>query len=172
MAGWVLPHSSSTSTTHHCYRNKIAHHGRGFWSMRLFVPTFLPRARLAPKLANVKSSIHGPSAPFAPLPLSRHISTMVYKGACYCKAVKYEIDIASPDEARTSLCHCKNCKVDSPMVLSLALRFCWDIVHVLSQRTIIKFRCYAMNTTDSTSGRDSLGLVSWPNVRRQSTPTS
>ncbi|KAL8756480.1 MAG: hypothetical protein Q9184_004488 [Pyrenodesmia sp. 2 TL-2023] len=35
---------------------------------------------------------------------------MVYKGACYCKAVKYEIDIASPDEARTSLCHCKNCK--------------------------------------------------------------
>ncbi|KAI4139960.1 MAG: hypothetical protein LQ341_004012 [Variospora aurantia] len=36
---------------------------------------------------------------------------MVYKGACYCKAVKYEIDISSPEEARTSLCHCKNCKL-------------------------------------------------------------
>ncbi|KAL9062035.1 MAG: hypothetical protein Q9206_000126 [Seirophora lacunosa] len=36
---------------------------------------------------------------------------MVYKGACYCKAVKYEIDIPSPEEARTSLCHCKNCKI-------------------------------------------------------------
>ncbi|KAL8973413.1 MAG: hypothetical protein Q9185_005483 [Variospora sp. 1 TL-2023] len=30
---------------------------------------------------------------------------MIYKGACYCKAVKYEIDISSPEEARTSLCH-------------------------------------------------------------------
>ena len=28
-------------------------------------------------------------------------------------ALKYEIDISSPDEARTSLCHCKNCKVGS-----------------------------------------------------------
>ncbi|KAL8979911.1 MAG: hypothetical protein Q9205_004868 [Flavoplaca limonia] len=35
---------------------------------------------------------------------------MVYKGYCYCKEIKYEIDISSPDEARTSLCHCKNCK--------------------------------------------------------------
>ena len=36
---------------------------------------------------------------------------MVYKGFCYCKEIQYEIDISSPDEARTSLCHCKNCKV-------------------------------------------------------------
>ncbi|KAI4229262.1 MAG: hypothetical protein L6R36_001010 [Xanthoria steineri] len=35
---------------------------------------------------------------------------MVYKGACYCQEIKYEIDISSPDEARTSLCHCRNCK--------------------------------------------------------------
>ncbi|KAI4100648.1 MAG: hypothetical protein L6R37_005360 [Teloschistes peruensis] len=35
---------------------------------------------------------------------------MVYKGACYCKALAYEIDIPSPEEARTSFCHCKNCK--------------------------------------------------------------
>lgn len=35
---------------------------------------------------------------------------MVYTGACYCKAIQYQINIASPDEARTSLCHCHNCK--------------------------------------------------------------
>ena len=29
-------------------------------------------------------------------------------------ALKYEINISSPDEARTSLCHCKNCKVRWP----------------------------------------------------------
>ncbi|KAL8823882.1 MAG: hypothetical protein Q9191_005476 [Dirinaria sp. TL-2023a] len=35
---------------------------------------------------------------------------MVYKGGCYCGGLKYEIDIPSKDDARTSLCHCKNCK--------------------------------------------------------------
>ncbi|KAK3169544.1 hypothetical protein OEA41_008928 [Lepraria neglecta] len=32
-----------------------------------------------------------------------------YKGGCYCGELKYTVDI-SPDDARTSLCHCKNCK--------------------------------------------------------------
>ena len=36
----------------------------------------------------------------------------VYNGGCYCGEVKYTIDV-SPDDARTSLCHCKNCKVCS-----------------------------------------------------------
>lgn len=36
---------------------------------------------------------------------------MLYTGGCYCGAIKYEIDLASADEARTSLCHCRNCKV-------------------------------------------------------------
>jgi len=35
---------------------------------------------------------------------------MIYTGACYCKEIKYELDLASPDDARTSLCHCRNCK--------------------------------------------------------------
>ncbi|MCJ1364936.1 hypothetical protein MMC16_004053 [Acarospora aff. strigata] len=35
---------------------------------------------------------------------------MIYTGHCYCGEIKYEIDLSSPDEARTSLCHCKNCK--------------------------------------------------------------
>ncbi|KAL8673967.1 MAG: hypothetical protein Q9168_001610 [Polycauliona sp. 1 TL-2023] len=36
---------------------------------------------------------------------------MPYNGKCYCGAIKYGIDISSPDEARTSLCHCHNCKL-------------------------------------------------------------
>ncbi|GAA5894864.1 hypothetical protein JCM5296_007601 [Sporobolomyces johnsonii] len=33
-----------------------------------------------------------------------------YYGGCYCGAIRYEISLNSPDEARTSLCHCGNCK--------------------------------------------------------------
>ncbi|KAL8750356.1 MAG: hypothetical protein Q9199_007124 [Rusavskia elegans] len=47
---------------------------------------------------------------------------MVYKGACYCKAIKYEIDISSPDEARTSLCHCKNCKVSFGLTTKIPVK--------------------------------------------------
>ena len=37
---------------------------------------------------------------------------MIYTGSCYCKEIRYEINLASADEeARTSICHCKNCKV-------------------------------------------------------------
>jgi len=35
---------------------------------------------------------------------------MIYTGSCYCREIKYEIEIDSPDETRTSLCHCHNCK--------------------------------------------------------------
>ncbi|KIJ54670.1 hypothetical protein M422DRAFT_73571 [Sphaerobolus stellatus SS14] len=35
---------------------------------------------------------------------------MIYKGSCYCRNIEYQLDLASPDDARTSLCHCKNCK--------------------------------------------------------------
>ncbi|KAG2002130.1 hypothetical protein GB937_009710 [Aspergillus fischeri] len=34
-----------------------------------------------------------------------------YTGSCYCRNIKYEISLDSPDDARTSLCHCSNCKV-------------------------------------------------------------
>lgn len=34
-----------------------------------------------------------------------------YTGSCYCRAIEYELELSSPDEARTSLCHCRNCKV-------------------------------------------------------------
>lgn len=35
---------------------------------------------------------------------------MIYPGGCYCKEIRYEIELETPDEARTSLCHCRNCK--------------------------------------------------------------
>ena len=35
---------------------------------------------------------------------------MHYTGSCYCGAIKYTFDVL-PSEARTSLCHCHNCKV-------------------------------------------------------------
>ncbi|KAI0061097.1 DUF636 domain protein [Artomyces pyxidatus] len=33
-----------------------------------------------------------------------------YTGGCYCGDVRYEINLGSPDDARTSICHCGNCK--------------------------------------------------------------
>ncbi|KAL4249055.1 Gfa family protein [Abortiporus biennis] len=35
---------------------------------------------------------------------------MAYQGGCYCGEVGYELDLDSPEEARTSICHCNNCK--------------------------------------------------------------
>jgi len=34
-----------------------------------------------------------------------------YSGSCFCRAIRYELTLASPDNARSSLCHCHNCKV-------------------------------------------------------------
>ncbi|KAJ5884398.1 Glutathione-dependent formaldehyde-activating enzyme/centromere protein V [Penicillium tannophilum] len=33
-----------------------------------------------------------------------------YTGSCLCRNIQYELRLASPDDARTSLCHCRNCK--------------------------------------------------------------
>jgi hypothetical protein len=38
-------------------------------------------------------------------------SNMYYTGSCCCGKLKYFVDLDSPDEARTSICHCKNCQV-------------------------------------------------------------
>ncbi|KAJ5280707.1 DUF636 domain protein [Penicillium angulare] len=34
----------------------------------------------------------------------------IYSGSCFCRNIEYELHLASPDEARTSLCHCRNCR--------------------------------------------------------------
>ncbi|KAI9373403.1 Mss4-like protein [Aspergillus egyptiacus] len=33
-----------------------------------------------------------------------------YTGSCTCRRIEYNLTLSSPDDARTSLCHCKNCK--------------------------------------------------------------
>jgi hypothetical protein len=45
---------------------------------------------------------------------------MLSTGSCYCHAITYEVSLNSPDDARTSLCHCQNCKVCTH-TLSLSL---------------------------------------------------
>ncbi|GKU11273.1 unnamed protein product, partial [Fusarium langsethiae] len=33
-----------------------------------------------------------------------------YTGKCVCGNVKYSVSLDSPDDARTSLCHCRSCR--------------------------------------------------------------
>ncbi|PYH49129.1 GFA family protein [Aspergillus saccharolyticus JOP 1030-1] len=33
-----------------------------------------------------------------------------YPGSCYCRNITYDLSLASPDDARTSLCHCSSCR--------------------------------------------------------------
>ncbi|KGO73099.1 Glutathione-dependent formaldehyde-activating enzyme/centromere protein V [Penicillium italicum] len=33
------------------------------------------------------------------------------RGSCICREIEYQLKLASIDDARTSLCHCRNCKV-------------------------------------------------------------
>ncbi|KAF5361022.1 hypothetical protein D9756_004624 [Leucocoprinus leucothites] len=35
---------------------------------------------------------------------------MSYTGSCYCGDIKYELILGSPEEARTSICYCENCR--------------------------------------------------------------
>jgi len=35
---------------------------------------------------------------------------MKLTGSCYCRCLQYELNLESVDDARTSLCHCYNCK--------------------------------------------------------------
>ncbi|KAF1816390.1 hypothetical protein P152DRAFT_454659 [Eremomyces bilateralis CBS 781.70] len=35
---------------------------------------------------------------------------MELTGSCFCRRLAYKLELDSPDDARTSVCHCKNCK--------------------------------------------------------------
>ncbi len=54
---------------------------------------------------------------------------MVYKGGCYCGEIRYTIDV-SPDNARTSLCHCLNCKVNHSPLPKTHLYFPTPQIHL------------------------------------------
>lgn len=47
---------------------------------------------------------------------------MIYTGSCYCCAITYELDLAFPDDARTSLCHCHSCKVKPVQQIDVSSR--------------------------------------------------
>ncbi|KAJ5369701.1 uncharacterized protein N7496_005793 [Penicillium cataractarum] len=34
----------------------------------------------------------------------------VYTGSCFCRKIEYELRLESAEDARTTLCHCRNCK--------------------------------------------------------------
>ena len=34
-----------------------------------------------------------------------------YTGSCFCHKIEYNLSLLSPEDARTSLCHCRNCQV-------------------------------------------------------------
>lgn len=52
--------------------------------------------------------------------------TMIYTGACYCGQIKYELDLASPDDARTSICHCRNCQVRNRSPVSFSRSYLYS----------------------------------------------
>ncbi|CBF82973.1 hypothetical protein AN3314.2 [Aspergillus nidulans FGSC A4] len=42
--------------------------------------------------------------------LANNLKMPTYTGSCTCHKIEYNLTLNSPDDARTSLCHCKNCK--------------------------------------------------------------
>ncbi|AEO63031.1 e242f5cd-ee7e-4b83-be8d-ad7ce0f75348 [Thermothielavioides terrestris] len=36
--------------------------------------------------------------------------TLHMQGRCVCQRLQYSLDLGSPDEARTTLCHCRSCR--------------------------------------------------------------
>ncbi|KAL4877414.1 Mss4-like protein [Aspergillus karnatakaensis] len=42
--------------------------------------------------------------------LSSQLKMPTYTGSCTCRKITYNLTLDSPNDARTSLCHCKNCK--------------------------------------------------------------
>lgn len=35
----------------------------------------------------------------------------VFTGSCFCREIEYKLELESTDDARASICHCRNCKV-------------------------------------------------------------
>ncbi|TFK46200.1 hypothetical protein OE88DRAFT_1668068 [Heliocybe sulcata] len=50
---------------------------------------------------------------------------MICNGGCYCGTIRYEIKLESPDEARTSICHCKNCKKFTGSEFGITAKLPW-----------------------------------------------
>src|SRR4051794_19566828 len=74
----------------------------------------------------------------SPFSTSSYLAKMLSTGSCYCRAITYEVSLNSADDARTSICHCKNCKACTPpaslshvhLQLSIALVITHSITEV------------------------------------------
>lgn len=61
---------------------------------------------------NTRSNFNRRAAGSSEADLAEVTGKMIYPGGCYCTKVRYEIALENADkDARTSLCHCGNCKV-------------------------------------------------------------
>lgn len=65
---------------------------------------------------NTRSNFNRRAAGSSESDISEVTGKMIYPGGCYCAKVRYEISLDNGDkDARTSLCHCGNCKVMMPV---------------------------------------------------------
>ncbi|KAJ4984850.1 duf636 domain protein [Stagonosporopsis vannaccii] len=49
-------------------------------------------------------------------------SPLVFTGGCYCKKLAYNVRLASKDEVRTTICHCRNCKKTFGSVFGVSVK--------------------------------------------------
>ncbi|TRM68396.1 Mss4-like protein [Schizophyllum amplum] len=60
---------------------------------------------------------------------------MIYKGGCFCKTVRYELDLASPDDARMNICHCPNCKKFTGSEFGITAKIPWSTFKLTAGET-------------------------------------
>ncbi|KAL4814762.1 Mss4-like protein [Aspergillus spinulosporus] len=58
-----------------------------------------------------------------------------YTGSCTCRKIQYDLTLSSPDDARTSLCHCKNCKKAFGGNYGLAAKIPKDALKITAGKT-------------------------------------
>ncbi|KAL1741580.1 Mss4-like protein [Schizophyllum fasciatum] len=63
---------------------------------------------------------------------------VVYKGGCFCKTIRFEVDLASPDDARMSICHCPNCKKFTGSAFGVTAKIPRAAFHVTSGAALTK----------------------------------
>jgi hypothetical protein len=74
-----------------------------------------PSPRLTTSLPSGQRNVHwlssrSPFRPPSPQSSSMASDKLTLHGGCYCGRLRYDLNLANIDEARTSLCHCMNCK--------------------------------------------------------------
>ncbi|KAL4810650.1 Mss4-like protein [Aspergillus unguis] len=58
-----------------------------------------------------------------------------YTGSCTCRRIQYNLALNSPDDARTSLCHCSSCKKAFGTNYGLTAKIPKDALKVTSGQT-------------------------------------